>query len=63
MAFRNVDHSQPPVEDPKNSPEVNAQRRREYERVQQLNHMVETVIQDFEHAADNIKVIQCLLVQ
>jgi hypothetical protein len=25
--------------------------------------MVETVIQDFEHAADNIKVIQCLLVQ
>ncbi|KAI8098990.1 DASH complex subunit Duo1-domain-containing protein [Halteromyces radiatus] len=55
MVFRTVDHSQPPIADPANPAELNAQRQLEYERVQQLNHMMETVIQDFENAADNIK--------
>ncbi|CAO3598714.1 unnamed protein product [Absidia cylindrospora] len=55
MVIRTVDHSQPPVEDPSNTPEINEQRRKEYERVQQFNHMIETVTQDFEQAANNIK--------
>ncbi|CAO3629827.1 unnamed protein product [Cunninghamella blakesleeana] len=54
LLLRTIDHSQPPVEDPNNSPQINAQRRVEYERVQQLNHMMETVIIDFEQATNNL---------
>ncbi|KAI8331758.1 hypothetical protein BC941DRAFT_517427 [Chlamydoabsidia padenii] len=55
LPFRRVDHSQPPVENPNNTPERNAQLWKEYEQVQQLNQMVETVIEDFETVAQNLK--------
>ncbi|ORX54516.1 hypothetical protein DM01DRAFT_1036931 [Hesseltinella vesiculosa] len=56
MLLRTIDHSQPPVDDPANPPELNVQRRQEYERVQKLNRTMETVIQNFESIATRIKV-------
>ncbi|KAF7726343.1 hypothetical protein EC973_008923 [Apophysomyces ossiformis] len=53
MLFR--DHTQPPVENPNNSPEVNAQRRHELETVQNLNHAIEASIQHAEQATEKIK--------
>lgn len=55
MFFRTMDHTQPPEEDANNPPEVNAQRRREYETIKGLNHMIETVLDNFEKGRENIK--------
>ncbi|KAI8379174.1 DASH complex subunit Duo1-domain-containing protein [Radiomyces spectabilis] len=55
MLFRTMDHSQPPVEDQKNSAEVNARLRRDYETVQSLNRSIESIIQDFQEATGKIQ--------
>ncbi|KAI8071461.1 hypothetical protein BC940DRAFT_294513 [Gongronella butleri] len=47
MLLRTIDHSEPPVEDPNNLPEVNVRRRQEYERLQKLNQTMETVLNNF----------------
>lgn len=54
MFFRTMDHSQPPVDDPNQTPEVNAQRRREYDTIRRLNETLETVIRNFKQAGENI---------
>ncbi|KAG0166612.1 hypothetical protein DFQ28_003025 [Apophysomyces sp. BC1034] len=49
------DRTQPPAENPNNSPELNAQRKCELETVQNLNRAIETSIQHAEETTDKIK--------
>lgn len=56
MLFRTMDHTEEPIDDPHNSPELNAQRRREYESARSFNRTIAAVIENFEQAHGNIQV-------
>ncbi|CAO3683820.1 unnamed protein product [Umbelopsis ramanniana] len=47
--------SQAPIEDPSNSPEVNAKRRQELEAVHKLNSAVQTINSNLEHSKANLQ--------
>ncbi|KAI9318695.1 hypothetical protein BX666DRAFT_1855161 [Dichotomocladium elegans] len=51
--FRN--NLQPPVADPSNSAEVNAQRKKEYDTIRNLNEAMEAIIDNFEQNSSNIQ--------
>ncbi|ORY91326.1 DASH complex subunit Duo1-domain-containing protein [Syncephalastrum racemosum] len=55
MLFRTMDHTEEPIDDPHNSPELNAQRRHEYESVRTFNRTIAAVIENFEQAHGNIQ--------
>jgi hypothetical protein len=54
--FQPVADSQAPIEDPSNSPEVNAKRRQELEAVRKLNSAVQTINSNLEHSKANLQV-------
>ena len=56
ILFRTLDHSQPPVANPSNPPEVNTQLQHEYEKICKLNEAMETVIDNFSQTRDSIQV-------
>lgn len=51
-----VADTQVPIEDPSNSPEVNAKRRQELEAVRKLNSAVQTINSNLEHSKANLQV-------
>ncbi|CDH56757.1 predicted protein [Lichtheimia corymbifera JMRC:FSU:9682] len=55
ILFRTLDHSQPPVANPNNPPEVNTQLQREYENICKLNEAMETVIDNFNQTRESIQ--------
>lgn len=56
ILLRTLDHSEPPVANPNNPPEVNIQRQREYENICKLNEAMETVIDNFSQTSESIQV-------
>ncbi|CDS09402.1 hypothetical protein LRAMOSA10762 [Lichtheimia ramosa] len=55
ILLRTLDHSEPPVANPNNPPEVNIQRQREYENICKLNEAMETVIDNFSQTSESIQ--------
>ncbi|KAG2172499.1 hypothetical protein INT44_006672, partial [Umbelopsis vinacea] len=53
--FQPVTDSQAPIEDPSNSPEVNAKRKQELEAVRKLNSAVQTINLNLEHSKANLQ--------
>jgi hypothetical protein len=58
--FQSTADSQAPIEDPSNSPEVNAKRKQELEAVRKLNSAVQTINLNLEHSKANLQV-KCLV--
>jgi hypothetical protein len=54
--FQTMADSQGPIEDPSNSPEVNAKRKQELEAVRKLNSAVQTINSNLEHSKANLQV-------